>query len=175
MHWALGKEEMARRAYERNTQSEQSGSSEEIAKVKPNSTCNVAGTQQFEDYRVHHFNATRPPQVQLPVPVTPQRALAAAWIPEVSNVDLDRSASSIVGENGEVNLVAEAKRQVSPTVLCPIRYMAVNGLLVTAGTSCRRQTTLEDDCSRQPSQSVGELSTIDIRIPSSLYQRVSSL
>ena len=157
MHWALGKEEIARRAYERNTQSEQSGSFEEIAKVKPNSTCNAAGTQQFEDYRVHHFNATSPPQVQLSVPLIPQPALAAAWIPKVSNVDLDCSASSIMGENGEVNLVAEGKRQVSPIVLCPGRYKVANGLLVAAGTSCRRKTTLEDDCSRQPSQPVGEL------------------
>ena len=114
MHWALGKKYMARRAYERNAHSEHSGSSEESIKTKPNSTYSAPGTQQFEDYRVHHFNATRPPQVELPMSV---KTPGQASLPNVSNVDLDRSASSTMGKKREGNLVMEGKRHVSSVVL----------------------------------------------------------
>ena len=113
MHWALGKEDMALRAYERNAHSEHSGSSEESIKTKSNSTYSAPGTQQFEDYRVHHFNATRPPQVELPMSV---KKAEQATISNVSNVDLDRSASSTTGKQRAGNLVMEGRRHVSPMI-----------------------------------------------------------
>lgn len=120
MHWALGKEEMASRAYELGSYSEQPGSSEENLKTKLESSHNVPSTQQFEEYRVHHFNATGPPQVQLPMPVTPHPVKATAGqatLSKDSNVDLERPVSSSIGKNGEANLTVEGKRQVSPRVL----------------------------------------------------------
>ena len=120
MHWALGRDEMARRAREFNFDTQQRGNSEEAAGTKPDPSYDAPGTQNFEEYRVHHFNATRPPQVQLPKPVIPQpvKAIAGqATLPRVPILGLDRSASSIMGNNGEANLTAEGKRQVSPRVL----------------------------------------------------------
>ena len=117
MHWALGKEEMARRAHECNLHSEQSKSLERTIETEPNSTYNAAGTQHFEDYRVHHFNATRPPQVRLPMPLSPRPVKMAgpATSPKVSNLDLDRWALSIKEKNEEASLAKERKRQVSLT------------------------------------------------------------
>ena len=106
---------MARRAYEHNAQSEQSGSSEESIKTKPNATYSAPGTQHFEDYRIHHFNATRPPQVELPLSV---KTPGQASLPNVSKVDLDCSASSTMGKKREGNLVMEGKRHVSSMVVC---------------------------------------------------------
>lgn len=116
MHWVLGKEEMARRAYELESYSRKFGSCEEIAEKKPESSHNTQGMRQFEEYRVHYFNATRPPQVQLPMPVTPQplKATAAqATLPRVSSLDQGRLASSIMGKDGEASLTVEGKRQAA--------------------------------------------------------------
>lgn len=118
MHWALGKEEMARRACELKSCLEETGNPEENAEMKPESSDSIPGTQQFEGYRVHHLNATRP-QVQLPLLVKPKPANVTAGqttLPRTFNGDLDRSASTIMGKNGEANLTVEGKRQVSPRV-----------------------------------------------------------
>ena len=117
MHWALGKDEMALRAQESNLRCEHSGSFERTIESKPESTYNAAGAQHFEDYRVHHFNATRPPQVRLPMPISaqPLKMTAPATTAKVSNLDLDHSASSSMGKNEEASLAEECKRQVSPT------------------------------------------------------------
>lgn len=120
MHWALGREEIARRDYELASDSEKSGSSEEIAEKRPESWYKTPGVQSFEEYRVHYFNATRPPQVQLPNPEIPQPikpTAGQATLRRVSDVDLGRSDSSIMGKNIEANLTVEGKRQVSPRVL----------------------------------------------------------
>lgn len=141
MHWALGEEEMARRAHELSSHSEQSRSFEEIAETIPESSYNAPGTEPFEGYRVHHFNATRPPQVQLPMPVTSQPIKATArqaTLPSILNVDLDRSASSITGKNGEASLTVEGKRQVSPRVLSS-RYLYSKQL--TCGIRHKLQVT----------------------------------
>lgn len=118
MHWALGKKEMSRRAYECNPHSEQSGSFKETAETSHVSTYNAASTHQFEDHRAHHFHATRPPQVWLPMPVSPQPLKTAepAIIPKASDVDLERAASSIMGKDEEADLAVEEKGQVSPIV-----------------------------------------------------------
>lgn len=108
MHWAMGKDEMARRA------SEHQKTSEENAERKPDSAYTTSDTRRFEDFRVHHFNATQPPQVQLQLPVSYQPVKITAGqasIPSVSALNLNRSASSVTGNNGEANLVHEKKRQ----------------------------------------------------------------
>ena len=114
MHWALGKEEMALRAQESNPRSEHSGSFERNIKTKPESTYNAAGAQHFEDYRLHHFNATRPPQVRMPMPISPQplKMTGPATTAKVSSLDLDHS--SFTDKNEEASLAGERKRQVSP-------------------------------------------------------------
>ena len=120
MHWALGKEEMARRAQKATSDSEQSGKFKEIAEPKTEPSCNTLGTRQFEEYRVHHFNATRPPQVQLRMSVTPQpvnRMAGQATLPKISDLELDPSASSSMSKTGETNLTVEGKRQVRPNFL----------------------------------------------------------
>lgn len=116
MHWALGKEKMVRGAYELNSRSEKSGSSEEIAEEKSDSSYNAPSTQHFEEYRVHYFNATRPPQVQPPMPVTSQptkTTAGQATFQRVSTVDLSHSVFTNMVKNGEANLPVEGKRQVS--------------------------------------------------------------
>lgn len=120
MHWALGQEEMARRVYELDSYSGKSGSSEEIAEEKPESAHNTQVMQQYEEHRGHCFDATGPPQAQLPMPVTPHPIKATtgqATLPRVLNLDQGRSASSVMGKNGEASLTVEGKRQVSPRVL----------------------------------------------------------
>lgn len=110
MHWALGKEELARRAQEANCDSKQSGKSESLAEAS------TPGTRQFEEYRIHHFNATRPPQVQLQMSVTSQPVndvAGQATLPRISDPEL---ASSSMENNGEANLTVEGKRQVRPNV-----------------------------------------------------------
>ena len=116
MHWALGKEEIALRAQKSNPRSEHFGSFERTIETKPESTYNAADTQHFEDYRVHHFNATRPPQVQLPMLISPQpfKMTGPATTAKVSNLDLDHSASSFMGKIEEASLAEERNRQVSP-------------------------------------------------------------
>ena len=116
MHWALGKEEMALRAQASNPRSEHSWSFERAIETKPESTYNVAGAQHFEDYRIHHFNATRPPQVRLPMPISlqPLKMTGPATTARVSSLDLDRSASSFMDKNEKRSLAEERKRQVSP-------------------------------------------------------------
>ena len=120
MHWAMGKEEMACKAHELNPRSGQSASFEAITETKPDLIYKITGMQQFEDFRVHHFNATRSPQVQFPRE-TPQRVKATAGlatIPKVSNVDRKHSASSIMDNSGEANYTVEGgKRHVSSTAL----------------------------------------------------------
>ncbi len=116
MHWTLGKEGMTRRIYEFDSHSEQCGSCESINETKSDSLYNTPEMQQFEDCRVHHFNATRPPQVQLPSPVSPQATVGYALSPRVSSTDLDRSASVTIDDNGASNLVVEGRRQVSQVV-----------------------------------------------------------
>ena len=113
MHWALGEEEMARRAHECNPHSEQSGSFKETTETEPDSTYNAAGPHQFENYRIHHFNATRPPQVRLPMPVSPQPVKTAVptTIPIVSDVGLERAASPIMCKDEDANLSVEEKGQ----------------------------------------------------------------
>lgn len=115
MHWVLGKEEIALRAQERDPRSERSGSFERTIETKPESTYNPADTQHFEDYRVHHFNATRPPQVRLLMPVSPQplKMTGLATTAKVSNLNLDHSASSFMGKNDEASPAEECKTQVS--------------------------------------------------------------
>ena len=116
MHWALGKEEMALRAQESNPRSENSGSLERTIEIKPESTYDAASAQHFEDYRIHHFNATRPPQVRLPMPLSPQplKLTGPATTAKVSNLDLDHSFSSFMDKNEEASLAEERKKQVSP-------------------------------------------------------------
>lgn len=116
MHWALGKEELARRAQEANSDSKQSGKSENFAEAKPEPSSSTPGTRQFEEYRVHHFNATRPPQVQLRMSVTSQPVndmAGQATLPRISDLEL---AASSLEKNGEANLTVEGKRQVRPNV-----------------------------------------------------------
>ena len=162
MHWGLGKEEMALRAQEVDLRSESSGSFERTIKTKPESTYSATGTQYFEDFRVHHFNATRPPQVRLPMPMSPQplKMTGPATIAKVSTLDLDHSASSFMGKNEETSPAEERKRQVSPT--SKICVQTVYSLLVDTGTSCRCKFTIEDDCSRQSPESMAESHFIDI-------------
>ena len=120
MHWALGREEMARRASELDPYSKQSGNSEEIAETNSKLLYSNPGTQNFEDYRVHHFNASKPPQVQLPMPATLQPVKATAGqvsLRGYSDMDPNCSASSSTGKNGAANLTMEGKRQVSSRVL----------------------------------------------------------
>ena len=119
MHWAMGKEKMARKAYELNSHPGQSASSQAITQTKPNFILKTTGTQKFEDHRVQHSNATRSPQVQFlrDPPQQVQATAGLATIPKVSNVDWNHSTSSIVENNGEANLTAEGKRRVSPTAL----------------------------------------------------------
>ena len=121
MHWALGKEEMAlraQRAQESSPRSEHSGSFERTIETKPESTYNAASAQHFEDYRIYHFNATRPPQVRLPMPISPQplKMTGPATTAKVSNLDPDHSAPSFMDQNEETSLAEERKRQVSPMV-----------------------------------------------------------
>lgn len=137
MHWALGREEMARRADRLNPHSEQSLSSKGTAKKQTDFTDDSTGTLHFGGYRVHHFNATRPPRVQLPNPVAPQPIEATAGQATISNVDPDCSASSDRGKNGDMNLAAEGRRQVSPELYYRSRYRAVNSLLANVDQSCR--------------------------------------
>ncbi|CAD6576993.1 MAG: hypothetical protein ASARMPRED_008088 [Alectoria sarmentosa] len=114
MHWALGKEKMVRRAYEPNSRFEKSGSSEEIVEEKSDSSYNAPSTQHFEEYRVHYFNATRPPQVQPSMPVTSQptkTTAGQATIQRASTVDLSRSVFTNTVKNGEANFIVEGKRQ----------------------------------------------------------------
>ena len=115
MHWALGKDEMALRAQESNPRSEHSGSSERTIETKPEFSYNATGAQHFEDYRLHHFNATRPPQVRLPMPISrqPLKMIGPATTAKVSSLDLDHSAS-FMDKNEEASLAEEGKRQVSP-------------------------------------------------------------
>lgn len=120
MHWAMGKEELARRAQKTEYNSEKSEKSEKIAQTKPEVPSVTPGTQHFEDYRVHHFNATGPPQVQLPMPVTrqPVKDVARqATFPKLSDLEMKPSASSSMGKSEEANLTVEGKRQVRPNVL----------------------------------------------------------
>ena len=116
MHWALGKEEMALRAQESNPRAEHSRSFQRTIETKPESTCNAAGAQHLEDYRVHHFNATRPPQVRLPMPISPQplKITRPATTARVSKLYVDHAASSFMDQNEEASLAEERKRQVSP-------------------------------------------------------------
>ena len=116
MHWALGKEEMALRAQKSNPRSEHSGSFERTIERKPESTYNAAGAQHFEDYRIHHFNATRPPQVRLPMPISPQplKMTGPATTARVSKLYLDHEASSLMDKNEGASLAEDRKRQVSP-------------------------------------------------------------
>ena len=118
MHWILGREEIARRAHQCNPRPEQSRNLEEPSETEPDSTHNATSTQHFEDYRVHHFNATRPPQVQLSMPVSAQMVQKArpASIPKVSKVNLDRSASSVMNRIEEARIAKEGKEQVSSLV-----------------------------------------------------------
>lgn len=120
MHWAMGKEELARRAQKTKSDFVKSGKSQKVAETKPKPPFNAPGTQQFEDYRIHHFNATRPPQVQLPMPVIPQPVKNVAGQTTLSRTsDLERnpSASSSMAKSEEANLTVEGKRQVRPNVL----------------------------------------------------------
>ena len=112
MYWALGKGELARRAQELNSYSKQSGSSEEIARSEPEFSNSASGTQELQNDRARHFNATRPPQVHPPMPLILQPIKSTAGqttLPRLSTVGLRPLASSMTGENGE-----EGKRQVSP-------------------------------------------------------------
>ena len=120
MHWLLGKEELTRRAHGLVFEPQHIRSIEETTGLKADSSCYIPATQPFEEYRLHHFNATRPPQLQLPMPITSQPMNATtgqAAVPSILNLDLDRSALSIVGKRGETTLNVEGKRQVSPRVL----------------------------------------------------------
>lgn len=177
MHWALGENEMARRAHECNPHSERSGSFKEATETSAVSTYNAASTHQFEDHRAHYFNVTRPPQVRLPMPVSPQPSKAAelALIQKALDVEQECVASSITGKDEKANHAVEEKGQVNPIIRKQGGYRIVNSLRVDAGTSCKRRLTVEDDCSRQPSKSTGESQTIDISIPPSVYQSVSSI
>ena len=126
MHWALGREEMARRA------SEKYENTEESTKKKPGSTYTTSDTQRLEDSRVHHFNATRLHQVQLQLPVSYQPVKAAAGQatnPRISILNRNRSASSVTGNNGEAKVVHEKSRQVSPLVLIEFNFRAVSPYL----------------------------------------------
>lgn len=116
MHWALGKDEMALRAQESNPRSEHSGSFERTIETKPEFSYNAADAQHFEDYRVHHFNATKPPQIRLPIPISrqPLKMTGPATTAKVSSLDLDHSAPSFMDENEGASLAEERKRQVSP-------------------------------------------------------------
>ena len=117
MHWVLGKEELTRRAHGLISEPEHFRSVEETPGLKADPSYYTPATQPFEEYRLHHFNATRPPQLQLPMPITSQPTNATARqaaVPSISNLDLDRSALSIVGKKGETTLTVEGKRQVSP-------------------------------------------------------------
>lgn len=112
MHWALGKEEMACRAHECISDSQQPGSIEETAETKPESSYDTPATQQFEEYRVHHFNATRPPQMRLPVPLKSQPVEAMAGQANRLRIsDMDLVASASMGKDGKANLTVEGKRQ----------------------------------------------------------------
>ena len=120
MHWAMGKEELARRAQKTKSDFVKSGKSGKIAETKSEPPSNTPGTQQFEDYRVHHFNATGPPQVQLPMPVIPRLVKDVAGettLSRVSDFEISPSASSSMGKSEEANLTVEGKRQVRPNVL----------------------------------------------------------
>ena len=122
MHWALGREEMACRAHECISDIQQPGSIEETAETKAESLYDTPSTQQFEEYRVHHFNATRPPQIRLSVSLKPQPVKAMDWQAirsEIPHVGLDGSAS--MGKDGKANLTVEGKRQVSPRYFLPSR------------------------------------------------------
>ena len=115
MHWVLGQEELTRRAHGLITEPENIRGIDETVGSKADS---------FEEYRLHHFNATGPPRLQLPMPITSQPTNATtgqAALPSISNLDLDRSALSIVGERGETTLTVEGKRQVSLRVLIEVR------------------------------------------------------
>ena len=123
MHWFLGKEEITRRAHGLISESEHFRSVEETAGLKADSSYYTPATQPFEEYRLHHLNATRPPQLQLPIPVMSQPTNATAGqaaLPSISNLDLDRSALSIAGKKGETTLTVEGKRQVSTRVLIEV-------------------------------------------------------
>ena len=124
MHWVLGKEELTRRAHGLITESEDIRSIKETVGLKADSSYYIPATQAFEEYRLHHFNSTGPPRLQLPMPITSQPTNAStgqAAVPSMSSLDLDRSALSIVGERGETTLTVEGKRQVSPRVLIEVR------------------------------------------------------
>ena len=115
----MGKEGIACKIYELNPRSEQLANSEAIPETKPNIVLKPTDTQQSKEYRVHNLNATRPSQVQL-LQETPQQNTAMAGlatIPNVSNMDGNHLASSIVDDNGEVKPTVERKRHVSPTIV----------------------------------------------------------
>ena len=124
MHWLLGKEELTRRAHGLISEPEDIRSIEETAGSKADSSYYIPVTQSLEEYRLHHFNATGPPQLQLPMPITSQPTNATtgqADVPSISNLDLDSAALSIVGKGGETTLTVEGKRQVSPRVLIEVK------------------------------------------------------
>ena len=124
MHWLLGKEELTRRAHGLIIEPQRIRSIEETAGLKADSSYSIPAIQPFEDYRLHHFNATSPPQLQLPMPITSQPTNATtgqAAVPSIINLDLDRSALSIVGKRGEMTLTVEGKRQVSPRALIEVK------------------------------------------------------
>ena len=124
MYWLLGKEELTRRAQGLIFEPQHIRSVEETAGLKADSSHHTPATQPFEEYRLHHFNATRPPQLQLPVPITSQPTNATtgqAAVPSILDLDLDRSVMSIVGKRGETTLTVEGKRQVSLRVLIEVK------------------------------------------------------
>ncbi len=126
MHWALGQDEMIRRAEKLNPS--QTESSEDPASVKSTDgdlhedrnkknqpSAGSSDDQNFGDYRRHHFNASMPPQMRNAVSaiqVAPKFAVGKAPYAGVAKSALTRGIFPSVVAAPVANLTTEGKRQV---------------------------------------------------------------
>lgn len=132
MHWALGKDEMMRRAERLNPSQISSfehplsveGTDgewhEDRKKIIP-ASADSSNVQNLEDYRSHHFNATMPPQSRNAVPasqVAPKFAVGRAPYAGVAKSTLAKGTSPSLVAAPVVNLTTEGKRQVLLTLYC---------------------------------------------------------
>lgn len=97
LHWALGEQEMARRAKKAAGDDQVRTSETDVGLPLQN-----PGVRNLEDYRGHYFDTTRPPRLDVSVPQTP---------PTIDSRLVDSTfANTILGK--AAYLTAEGRRQV---------------------------------------------------------------
>ena len=99
--------------------------------VHPSSTkanADASPFQRLEDYRIHHFNATMPPQLQSYKPTGPAFKTSPARLKSA------RASLRSLEVNSKANLTTEGKRQV---LLIHCLRHCTTLLMQNEGTSCR--------------------------------------